>query len=50
MSKSIGNIKYEKFVFIMSELIKWPTVQAVINNILLLRFCFIIFFEFNLKR
>ena len=34
------NIKYEKFVFIISELIKWPTVQAVINNIVLFTFLF----------
>ena len=47
MRKSIVNIKYEeKFVFIMSELIKWHTVQAVINYIV--RFCFILFFEFKL--
>ena len=46
MSKIILNIK--KFVIIMSELIKWPTMQAVINNIVHLRFCFILFFEFKL--
>ena len=35
-SKSIVNIKYEKkFVFVMSQLITWPAVQAVINNIVL---------------
>jgi hypothetical protein len=34
MSKSVVNIKYEKSLFfIMSELIKWPTMQAAINNI-----------------
>jgi hypothetical protein len=45
MSKSIVNIKYEKkFVFIMSQFIKWPTVQAVINNIVLFTcFCYISF-------
>ena len=46
MSKSIVNIKYEKqFVFIMSKLIKWPTVQAVINNIVLFKFLFYIIFQ-----
>ena len=45
MSKSIVNIKYEKSLFfIMSQLIKWPTVQALINNIVLFTFlCYIIF-------
>ena len=32
----------------MSELIKWPTMQAIINNIVLLRFCFILFLKFKL--
>ena len=31
----------------MSELIKWLTMQAVINNIVLLHFGFILFFEFK---
>ena len=48
MNQSIVNIKCEQ-VFLIFKLIKWPTtMQAEINNIVLLRFYFIFFFEFKL--
>ena len=36
-------LNMKKFVFIMSKLIKWPTMQVVLNNIVLLWFCLILF-------
>ena len=44
MSKSIVNIKYKSVFFIMSDLIKWPTMKVIINNIVI----FVLFFKFKL--
>ena len=42
MSESIVNIKYENVCFYnVRAHKKKPTMQAVINNIVFLRFCFI---------